>query len=185
MTTIKSVLLAGFAAVAMTSAAQAADKNFDGAYVGAELGYNKFKFEDGLKDTGLYFGGVAGYRVQFDNDLVIGLEGRFGDTTADGDLTDAIEVKAGRQLGVDASIGLALGENKDFLAFALVGYSNAKVTGTIADVTESATGDGYRLGLGGEYALTENVSVRVTGVLADYEGRAGDVQVNAGVLFRF
>ncbi len=185
MTKVTPVILAGIAALAMTSTAQAADKNFDGAYAGMEVGYNSFEFTDGLKEDAVYYGGFAGYRLQMDNDLVVGLEGRFGDSSATADLAADVEVKAGRQLGVDASIGYAFGQQKDMLAFAFVGYTNAKVTGTLADVSESVNGDGVRFGAGGEYALNKNISLRLTGAYADYEGDVNDIQINAGLLYRF
>lgn len=185
MTKIKSALFAGLAALAMTSAAQAADKNFNGAYAGAEVGYNSFDFTDGIKEDALYYGGFVGYRMQMDSDLVLGLEGRFGDSTATAGYLGNGEIKAGRQLGIDASIGYALGQKKDFLAFAFVGYTNAKLSTDVANVSESVTGDGVRYGLGGEYVLTENISLRLTGAYANYEGEPSDVQVNAGILFRF
>jgi len=185
MTKIKSVLLAGFTALAMTSVAQAADKNFNGAYAGAELGYNSFKFTEGLKKDAAYYGIFAGYRIQMDSDLVLGLEGRFGDSSATADFSNNIEISAGRQLGIDATIGYALGKEKDFLAFAFAGYTNARLTNRANNSDTSTTGDGVRFGLGGEYAVTENVSFRVTSAYADYQGDVRDIQVNAGVLFRF
>lgn len=186
MKKITSLLIAGMTALTMTTAAQAADKNFNGAYAGAELGYNSFDFADDYREDGVYYGGFVGYRMQMDSDLVIGLEGRFGDSSATTDLGFAgAEIDAGRQLGVDATLGYALGADKNILAFALVGYTNTKISGTAANVNTSATGDGVRFGLGGEYALTENISLRATGAYANYEGDANDLQLNAGVLFRF
>jgi len=185
MIKIKSVLLAGFVALAMTPAVQAADKNFNGAYAGAELGYNSFKFADGFKEDALYYGGFVGYRVHMDSDLVLGLEARLGDSTANADFSTVTEVNAGRQLDIDATIGYALGQEKDFLAFAFAGYNNVRVTQKTNNAKLSETGDGFRFGIGGEYAVTENVSFRVTGAYTDYQGSVRDLQLNAGVLYRF
>ena len=185
MTKIKTTLVAGFLALAMTSAVQAEDKKFDGAYAGAELGYNSFDFADGVKKDAVYYGGFIGYRKQLDNNLVFGLEGRFGDSSATADLTDDVEIKAGRQLGVDASVGYVFGQNKDILAFGFVGYTNVKLTGAAGNATESINGDGVRFGLGTEYALTNQFSLRLTGAYANYEGDPSDYQLNAGVVYRF
>ncbi|WP_339863042.1 porin family protein [Paremcibacter congregatus] len=188
MKKITTALLAGLTALSMTSFAQAQDagKTFNGAYAGAEVGYNSYEFADNFREDAVYYGAFAGYRVQMDNDLVLGLEGRFGDSSATTDLgISGAEFVAGRQLGVDATIGYALGAEKNVLAYALVGYSNQKITGKLAGVEESNNGDGIRFGLGAEYAVTETISLRATGAYADYKGSANDIQLNAGVLYRF
>ncbi|PCI32894.1 MAG: hypothetical protein COB54_05765 [Alphaproteobacteria bacterium] len=185
MTKIKATLIAGLAALAITTAAQAEDKKFDGAYAGAELGYNSFDFTDGLKKDAVYYGGFVGYRKQLDNNLVFGLEGRFGDSSASADLTSDVEIRAGRQLGVDATLGYVFGQKKDILAYGFVGYTNMKLTGAVGNESESLNGDGVRFGLGTEYAITDQISLRLTGAYANYEGNPSDIQVNAGVVFRF
>lgn len=186
MKKITSTILAGIAALSMASAAQAADKNFNGFYAGAELGYNNFKLTE--NKSGFYYGGLAGYRVQLDSDLVLGLETRFGDTTASETITVSgvdIELSAGRQIGVDAVLGYALGENKDVLAFGTVGYINGRINGSALDANSSVDGDGVRFGLGAEYVLTEQASVRVSGAYADFEGSARDWQLTTAVIFNF
>ena len=185
MTKIKSTLFAGLAVLAMTSAVQAEDKKFDGAYAGVELGYNSFDFTDGLKKDAVYYGGFVGYRKQLDNNLVVGLEGRFGDSSASTDLTSDVEIRADRQLGVDATLGYVFGKNKDILAFGFVGYTNMKLTGVVGNRNDSVNGDGVRFGLGTEYALTDQFSLRLTGSYANYDGFPSDYQVNAGVVYRF
>ena len=186
MKKITSLVLAGVAAVALSTSAQAADKNFNGFYAGAELGYNNFKLID--NKSGLYYGALAGYRVQMDNDLVVGLETRFGDTTANQTITVStvdIDISAGRQIGVDALIGIAMGDDKDVLAFGTVGYTNARINGSAADQNASANGDGVRFAIGAEYLLTEKASLRVSGAYADYEGSARDWQLTTAVIFNF
>jgi outer membrane autotransporter protein len=169
----------------MTSVAQADDKNFDGVYAGAELGYNSFDFTDGLKKDAIYYGGFVGYRMQMDNNLVFGLEGRFGDSSASSDLSGTAEIKAGRQLGVDATLGYAFGQKKDILTYAFVGYTDVKMTVKDGNQSDSVTGDGVRFGLGTEYVLSDNLSLRLTGAYANYEGNPSDLQINAGILYRF
>ena len=188
MTKNKSLLLGVIAAVALTTTAQAADKNFEGFYAGAELGYNNINLGNTSNSGGLYYGGMAGYRIQMPSNLVLGLEARFGDSTATemvGFGETNVEISAGRQLGVDAIFGYAMGDNKDVLAYGFLGYTNAKVTGSALGANTSATGDGLRFGLGAEYVLTDNMSLRVTGAYADYSGSLRDWQLNSGIVFRF
>ena len=67
--------------VAVSGAAQADDKLFDGGYIGVEAGFNNFGGVNG--NSGLYYGGVLGLRKQTDSGLVFGIEGRFGGSSVD------------------------------------------------------------------------------------------------------
>lgn len=153
-------LLAAVAALGMTQMAQADDKKFDGFYLGAEVGYQDFSRITNAGEDNFDYDGFIGYRVQMDNNWVIGLEGGSG---------------------IDATLGYAMGPNKDFLAFGFAGYSNIK----LSDTQTTTTFDGIRFGGGVEYAVSKNISLRLTGTHTDYEGNINGTRAMAGVLFRF
>ena len=164
MNTVFVTPLAALTLTFMISTAQAADKKFDGFYLGAEAGYRDFSGSGNFDQDDFVYDGVIGYRKQMNNGWVLGLEGGSG---------------------IDASLGYAMGQNKDFLAFGFVGYSNAKVTTTSGPTQTSTNFDGIRFGVGGEYAVSKHISLRLTGTYTNFEGNFSATKATAGILFRF
>ena len=145
-------------------AANAQDqKNFDGFFLGGEFGHT---FSDGPDD--IYYGAVGGYRVQLDNNIVVGLEGTFG--SADIQYLDHIWT-------VNGTVGYAFGAEKRDLIFGGVGYVKAKASAA----GFSATSDNVSFIAGYERAVGDNVSLRVkANVYGD-----DSVVPSVGVAFRF
>jgi len=175
---MKKIILAAATTAIMTTAAVAEDKNFDGAYGGLEIGYNSLDFTDTIGGDGFTYGGLLGYRRQTNDNLVYGLEGRVGESTSSYEGVGG-ELHAGRYLGVDAIVGTTFDEN--LLAFALVGYSNLRVS----DGVDAVNGDGIRFGLGGEYATGNDINLRVTGAYTDYEGDVDNFELLFGAVYNF
>jgi len=180
--TITKTLLAGFAATALLSgAASAADdqKPFDGVYAGAEVGVDWTKLAGQKYDSSLYYGGVLGMRRQADNDMVIGLEGTFGDT---GYKTGAAGMNTDYEWGISGILGQAYGDN---LFYGKVGYVETKF-----DATENAAGGtfrngGWRFGAGYERALSNGLSLRLGGDYTTYGEGVKSWQTKAGLIARF
>lgn len=190
-------VLATFTIIFTTiTAANAADKKFDGFYVGAELGYDYYRQRldsigiDGIIDPdGVYYGGLLGWRMQRDNGLVTGAEARIGDsstniTSAFG--TDTVSLTADRQFGADFIAGSLIGPSDNLLLYVLVGYSNFKASLKLNDLTIiSGHTNGVRVGGGLEYSFSNNVSVRITGVFTNYENEFDEVQATSSLIFSF
>lgn len=161
-----------------------AHADYTGPYVGAEFGYSNTEVKvDLLDDTmikpdddGVTYGGVVGYRHNM-NGLVIGVEGRAGDsdnklmTTVD--TTDA-SASSKRELGISGILGYTPDDR--VLIFGIVGYQNLKGKLTIDGVSDTDTDDGIRYGGGVEYGVTENVSIRATVTRTDYGKQFTDAE---------
>ncbi len=202
MTLNKYSAAAALAVATMAAPAFAQDdKPFDGFYLGAEAGYDRFKVDNEIsglidtKDSSIYYGGIFGWREQTSSNLVYGIEGRFGDNTAKvkGTISDGMEsvdlrVTNGRQIGVDAIIGTLVNENT--LLFASGGYVNGKLTVKLEDnsiigpLNLSDSDHGFRVGGGAEFRLNDQFNFRVTGHYQDV-GSTSNLQVLAGVILPF
>jgi len=130
---------AAFAAALMAAPAIAQDQDpFNGFYVGAEVGY-----ENGAAgfDQAIY-GGVAGYNFKLDNNFFIGVEGEIS-----GASSSFIDLS----YGGTGNIGYVVRE--DVAVFARAGYRQFSLPNV---------GDGgdYTLGVGMQFGLTDNISVR-------------------------
>ncbi|MFC3053178.1 outer membrane beta-barrel protein [Kordiimonas pumila] len=164
MKNIFKVALAALATSVAFSAHADDAKLFNGAYVGAELGYADFS--GGL--DGISYGGFAGGRIQLENNIVLGVEGAFG--SADVDYLDHI-------WSVTGTVGLVVGEDKKGLVYVGGGYTKAKASA----FGVSVTGDDYAVKAGYEYALSSRFSVRGQVITAGFD----DTQFGLGVLARF
>lgn len=210
-------LMAGAAAPAM---AQDADSPFTGLRVQGEVGYDQLGAgssidDDSTADNDQSIEGVGyGLVVGYDFDLggaVAGIEASIGDSTADVSFDDGDfegfgqgSVGAGRDLYVGARIGGKIAD--DLLLYAKGGYTRARLDALASDGTEEFTTnidlDGWRLGAGVEYAMSDNMFFNVEyryskyeDAEVDFEGDAPDTetfgvdldrhQVMAGVGMRF
>ena len=143
---MKTKLLTATAAATLLLAGAANaqdDKHFDGFYVGGEFGHT---FSDASDD--IYYGAVAGFRKQLNNDFVVGVEGTFG--TADITYLDHIWT-------VNGTLGYAFGEDKRNMIFGGVGYVEAKASNAL--YTERGSDVSFIAGY--ERAVGDHISVRV------------------------
>ena len=148
---MKTLLAAGVATLALSTTATAQDeKHFDGAYIGAEAGYQ----DSGNGLNGLYYGTTLGFRKQTSNNLVYGIEGNLGKANIDfGGFDNVID----NQWSVQGTIGWAFGDEKRDLLTIGAGYAGLKVS--IAGF--SNTGDGISSFIGYERAIGDKFSFRM------------------------
>lgn len=175
---MKTAIFAAAAVLAATTTAQADDKTFDGAYFGGEVGYNDMG--DGV--NGVYFGAFGGWRKQTDSDLVYGIEGTFGKTSADttvGGITfDDVYDHEWTAVG---TLGMVVGESKRTLLSIGGGFVQQKATVSYGGNSASATGEGYVVTAGVERAIGENMSLRLRATTYEFD-TAG---ISLGFGFRF
>lgn len=220
-TSVALLAAASLGAIASPAAAQdVADNAFTGLWGGVIGGYDVSKAgstvdNDSAADDDQSIDGAAyGVQLGYDLDLgglVIGAEAEYSDSTAEVELDSGDaenfgfgNVETGRDLYFGARIGAKVGP--DALIYAKAGYTNAKYNVRSSDGTtefsQDIDTDGYRLGAGAEYALSNNAFVKLeyrysnySDAEIDFEGDAADTpqfgidtdrhQVMAGFGFRF
>lgn len=141
---------------------------------------------------GLNYGVGLGYDYDAGG-VVLGLEGEYTGSTAETEFGDGDfegfgigNVEAGRDLYVGARVGVKA--NDDLLVYAKGGYTNMRYNLRSNDGTQDfradLEADGYRLGAGVEYALSDNTYTKVEYRYSNYgdatikfDGNTPDVQV--------
>jgi outer membrane immunogenic protein len=197
--TLPLVLLG--AAVAFAAPAQA--ETFDGPYVGVTAGWDRGEVSDRINSQAinsqasrdsLVLGGYAGYNYKLSEKVVIGAEAGLT-ATVDDRIRGA---SAGQSLVVDPRYSFDLTARAGYLVTdkALVyvrgGYANQRVRTSLDTgaglVRDSDSLDGWVLGGGLEYAITEKVSARVEYRYSDFGQNGGDYerhQTLFGVSYNF
>lgn len=170
-----TIVAAAFAALVFNAPAKAADMpiykaapavfDWTGFYIGAHAGWGR---ESG-GESGFIYGGQLGYNWQFNRNWVIGIE---GDITGTDISEPTIPAKVDYLASVRGRLGYAMGRS---LFYGTVGWGTAQVSGAGVSVT----GDALVLGLGLEYALDRNWSVR--GEFLHYEFDDGNLPGSANV----
>jgi outer membrane immunogenic protein len=188
------------AAVALTvvpATAQAAD--FTGGRIGLVGGWDDITLDNNnlgidRSTSGATFGIVTGYHFPIGSGAIIGIgtstmfsnnEKKFKNGAA------TLKLSAERDLEIAAKIGAILGESA--LIYAKVGYANAKVTANAnynidnkGDLTKhSETGDGLRLGVGTEIAISGPVNFIAEYRYSDYSNGFSRNQIVGGLVFSF
>lgn len=190
-------------AAAVTVAAPAHAETFDGPYVGVATGWDRGEVSGRIEGTpldaeatrdALVLGGYAGYNHRIGEKVVIGAEAGFTGT-----VDDRIRAaSAGNALTIDPRYSFDLTARAGYLVTdkALVyvrgGYANQRVrtsldTGT-GIVRSSDSLDGWLVGGGLEYAITEKVSARIEYRYSDFGNNGGSYerhQTLLGVTYNF
>lgn len=148
------------AMIATPAAAQEAEK-FEGARVGANIG---FADEDLFGTSEFTYGAEIGYDLAAGDTLVLGV-------TAGLEKSDDID----RELSLSGRVGVATSDT--FMIYGTAGYSNLEVL----DIKF----DGVRFGLGGELALGENAYAKIEQRYGNYEAGLDIWQTVIGAGFRF
>ncbi|WP_353216949.1 outer membrane beta-barrel protein [Sandarakinorhabdus sp.] len=189
------------AAIAGPAAAQEA-VNFNGPYIGGQLGWQQDRQSLTLgtvppatsraRSDGFAYGGQIGYDFNLGK-AVVGLEtsltGRSGSSRF-----ATFDLEPGRTINVTARAGWLVAP--DGLLYARGGYSNARFS-IDNPLVPAENRDGYTLGAGYEHMLAKNISARVEYNYGDYgnddlPGIGGGARLNyhrhavmTGVNFRF
>ncbi|NVJ70559.1 MAG: porin family protein [Alphaproteobacteria bacterium] len=167
---------------AATANAADGDPKFDGAYVGIESGVDWTKLAGDVKrDRNFYYGGVIGYRTQMDNNMVIGLEGTFGDT---GYNNHATGLKSEYEWSTSLTLGQAFGSDGANLIYGKAGFVRARFDPTSAD-GDAFNDDGWRFGGGYERAIGDSLSLRVGADYTTYGDNKSAWTTKAGLVARF
>jgi outer membrane immunogenic protein len=198
--------LTSIAAITMlgTAAAPAHADTFDGPYVGVTAGWERSEIADRIEArpiTGeasrdaLVLGGYGGYNLKASERIVIGAE--VGFTAAVDDTARA--TSAGRPLSIDPRYSFDLSARAGYLVTdkALVyvrgGYANSRVRTTFtptngAPVVTSDNLDGWQVGGGLEYAISDHISARAEYRYSDLGSTGGQYdrhQTLVGVSYNF
>lgn len=176
---------------AMLAAAPALADPVNGFYAGGQLGYNDVgDFDlgpDSVGVDGFVYGGYAGFNVRMTDTFFVGTEGsyNFGTGSIDGDY------------GITAQAGFAPTDQYAF--FGRFGYqwidldigeiaediAGTDLTDDEEDAIEAAVGDdtddGFLFGLGGQFALSPNVSLRGTVDTIEFD----TYRLQTGITFHF
>lgn len=191
------------AATALTAPAfaQDADPDFSGPRAEGVVGWDRAEDGGGVDSDaadGVVYGGAVGYDFNLGK-VVLGVEGEVTGATTDTSATDvdvagdSLEVSTGRDLYAGARIGVPVGSRA--LLYAKGGYTNAQLrtryTAGTTTVEDSENMDGWRVGAGGELALTDKIYGKVEYRYSNYSSLDGyDIdldrhQVVGGVGIRF
>ena len=197
-----SLIVAGVIAVSLPATAQAAE--FDGPFVGAQVGWNSNQVRDPETSLGVtpidhdrqsLTGGVyAGYDRRVADRVVVGAEGGL-DFANDDDVkstaaSDTFTIDPKYSFDLTARAGYLV--TPDTLVYARAGYTNARTKTTVDTAlgTASATDnrDGWLVGAGVERQFMKNASARMEYRYSDLSEGDGDFdrhRVLAGISYRF
>ncbi|KTF68036.1 outer membrane protein [Sphingomonas sp. HT-1] len=200
---IKIIAAALVASSAIAAPAFAQDSNFSGSHAEAIVGWDRVNDKssyDASRD-GVTFGGNIGYDVQRGS-TVFGVEGEVtGSSISDRTSNvinqgDRLRVKAGRDLYVGGRLGFLAGPRT--LIYAKAGYTNAQFitdytspnSTPALDLRSRDNLDGWRLGAGAEFKLTDKVFAKAEYRYSNYGSQSNGVdperhQIVTGVGVRF
>lgn len=160
---MKFIALAAAALVAATPAMAQDNAGFTGVRVEATAGVNDIQ---NVRDTNDVVYGFA-----------IGADAPLGDKFTIGAEANTRNVfERNRQVGVQARLGYAV--NRDNLVYGLAGYNSYRSF-------ERFDRDGFAVGAGVEHRISDQSFVKAEYRYSDFEGRAGDNAVTAGIGIRF
>lgn len=177
---MRKVSFAAVAAMTFISAPAVAQEAVGGPHLGVIGGIDSVGLSvDTLgsgSDEGIMYGVVAGFDAPIAGSFLLGIEAELAQSEAGEGVNDVlavgdrVELNAGRDMFVGARLSGTLSGNAR--VFVKAGYTNAKVTGSYDDgvtvESESDTLDGYRIGGGFEFPLTDMLSVRTEYRYSDY-----------------
>lgn len=190
-------------AVLGAAAAPAHADTFDGPYIGVTAGWERSEIADRI-DTqpitgnasrdGLVLGGYAGYNLKATDRIVIGVEAGFSASVDDQNRA----ASAGKSLTIDPRYSFDVSARAGYLVTdkALVyvrgGYANTRVRTTLDGLTGPVTAsynlDGWQVGGGLEYAITDRISARAEYRYSDLGSNGGQYdrhQTLVGVSYNF
>ena len=186
-----TVLLAAAAALASAPAFAA---GITGPRVEAVIGWDNVRVDiedlgDGSR-SGLVYGLGLGYDFGVGGNVALGIDAEITDSTADLDIVDGADrarLSAGRDLYVGGRVTTAATDKLNL--YAKAGYTNARLkarvtTGGVTE-TDSGNADGFRAGVGAQYAVGSNAYLGAEYRYSNYEAGLSRHQVVGTLGFRF
>jgi outer membrane immunogenic protein len=164
------------------------DKKFDGFYVGAQAGIDRMSarvHSDRQNDSGFIFEALIGYRFQFSNNLVVGIEGSVGDRAGSFSHHDLV-LKFGKAWSVAASVGISFGVDKDNLIYGKLGVGGLEVDAFAhGSRVDSQNFEGPVSTLGYERSLSDRLSFRTEVSYSSYDPNLDQWQTKLGLSVKF
>ncbi len=202
-TKLSIAVLIATTAFAAPAFAQSQDQSFNGSHAEVIAGWDRVNDKssyDASRD-GVTYGGNIGYDIQRGS-TVFGVEGEVtGSSISERSSNvlnpgDRLRVKAGRDLYVGGRLGFVAGPRT--LIYAKAGYTNAQFitdysspnTTPALDLRQRDNYDGWRLGAGAEFKLTDKVFAKAEYRYSNYGSQTNGVdperhQIVTGLGVRF
>ena len=200
----KNKIIANALAASALASTPAAAETFNGPYAGVNAGWSRAEIdtnidgavqvdEETTRDSAS-LGVHAGYNHRAADRIVIGAEGGFS-INADDRLNGlsggaALEVDPRYSFDLAARAGYLISDKA--LVFARGGYANERIRTSVATDTDtlrnSTNVDGWSVGGGVEYALTDHISARAEYRYSDIGNNGGDYdrhQALVGLSYNF
>ncbi|WP_208349671.1 porin family protein [Pseudaestuariivita rosea] len=162
----------------------ASAQDWNGIYVGGQLGYNSYDVDTDV--DGLTYGVVAGFGGT-SGGLYGAIEAEFNLSNVEGE-GSGVEFEENSIGAINLIAGAPIAPNT--LLYGKLGFFRSDVEYEIFGVNFDDTGTGYELAFGGEFALQNNLSIR--GEVGFFDGEFDDVDVefdgtslSLGVISRF
>jgi outer membrane immunogenic protein len=169
------VLLA--APFAGAASAQAPKADFTGSHAEIVGGWDQTDIGPNLPAReGVVYGVALGHDWMA-GDFRVGLEGEFGGSSVEGRIGGGTQ-RIGRSVYAGARLGLPVARR--VMLYVKGGYANGRFSGPV-----SYTGDGWRVGGGGEFTLGARVFLRTEFRYSDYSRTARGQQAVAMLGLRF
>ncbi|MBP1807703.1 outer membrane protein [Rubellimicrobium aerolatum] len=151
--------------------------NWSGAFLGGQLAYGQLGLETGddEQDFDGAIGGLhAGYQRDFGR-VVAGAELAYDWANLSAEDESAPALAGGAELDAVARAGVKVGYDAGrVLPYLAGGYANASFSGDVAGSDDDQV-DGYYVGAGVDYALTDRVSVGAQVLRHEFDIDAGDL----------
>ncbi|GHC68468.1 outer membrane protein [Limoniibacter endophyticus] len=155
--------------------------SWEGAYVGATVGYAKGEANivpgQIYKDSGVAYGGFAGYNFDLGHGFIAGVEAGIGG--------NEFKARAGGNTfatswNYDASVRLGYAFD-NALIYGSVGYGVQDLNLRIPDTVSKGKSDGLIYGVGVDYALTDHVFTRLNYQYRDFRSNLVNVETKEKV----
>jgi outer membrane immunogenic protein len=165
---VKKILFATAASAAFLAATPAAAQSTAPAGVRVEgvIGYDKVKAL-GEDDGGALYGLGVGYDFAVAPTVSLGVDGEITDSTQEVGDEDIAQVKSGRDLYAGLRANFAVSPTANL--YLKGGYTNARFKATDGVDTFSENLDGFRVGAGGQIAVSGKTYVGGEYRYSDYE----------------
>ena len=181
---MKKILFASAAVAAVLIAAPAAAQSTApvGARVEGVIGYDKVKAL-GEDDGGVLYGLGVGYDFAVAPSVSLGIDGEVTDSTQEVGDEDVAQVKSGRDLYAGARANFAVSPTANL--YVKGGYTNARFKATDGIDSFSENVDGFRVGAGGQMAVSGKAYVGAEYRYSNYEAGLSRNQVALTIGTRF